>query len=172
MKHSNASISSIEIDRNLPGGKSDRPLCAGILFNLSSRFVSVMSGQASRHTLKIRLACYNAAGRHQHRDRPWRDVRAAYSAPPQPKREESLHRGCRRAQWRTWRCHNQRGLADSPRISIELGRSFVPLYSSTWKSRHGPLCQGFFARLCLLRGGSPEIERAPTEGSITASPLA
>ena len=54
-----------------------------------------MSAQASRHTLKIRLACYNAAGRHQHRDRPWRDVRAVYSPPPQPKREESLHRGCR-----------------------------------------------------------------------------
>jgi hypothetical protein len=51
-----------------------------------------MSGQASRHSLKIRLACYNAAGRHQHRDRPWRDVRAAYSPPPQAKREESLHR--------------------------------------------------------------------------------
>jgi hypothetical protein len=65
-----------------------------------------------------------------------------------------------------------RGGATTSGISIELGRSFVPLYSSTWKSRHGPLCQGFFARLCLLRGASPEMERAPTEGSITASPLA
>jgi hypothetical protein len=83
-----------------------------------------MSGQASRHTLKIRLACYNAAGRHQHRDRPWRDVRAAYSAPPQPKREESLHRGCRRAQWRTWRCHNQRGLGRQPANQYRV-RSFL-----------------------------------------------
>ena len=51
------------------------------------------------------------------------------------------------------------GLADSPRISIELG-SFLcsPLLGNPGM---GPLCRGFFARLCLLRGGSPEIERAP-----------
>ena len=43
---------SIEIDRNFPGCELDRPLCAGILFNSSSRFVSVMTGQAYRHSLK------------------------------------------------------------------------------------------------------------------------
>ena len=50
------------------------------------------------------------------------------------------------------------GLADSPRISIELGLGSFLCSPLLGNPGMGPLCRGFFARLCLLRGGSPEIE--------------
>jgi hypothetical protein len=55
LAHSNAFPA---VDRNLPGGKSDRPLCAGISFQFVFAFRVGHDWPGSRHSLKIRLGSY------------------------------------------------------------------------------------------------------------------